>query len=661
MIDRQNILKLPLTTNKIKLFVDKKEFFDKYSIVSYYSFDAEYKNLAYEQLADTPCLSVTGIRARWPEMQYPGIKFFVLVSADKVADVKASLKRYAKIRSQIDTLEDYYEKLQTRILTSLAINSLGKAKRGKMMYNDGSLLLCDDKNFFVKESRKELVCLKIEVNEYLNLTAKTTTFSNPRTWADVNRHYNCVFQTGKDFDGPLWSGLSVKPVVANKIDRKTTKLEDLFIKKKRFSDKHNIVPYWPYSADDYTHGRLFAICQVVQLVNDVFNPILDLDFEDSKVILYDEYKTKDDTMAFILEYLEGRKIYIEDSFSTKASKEFVKRIKSRFQDLMNNSLVFPRHQEADCLLLKLCEPQDEQQPETYYTKSLYRMANTGVPMQHVIFHGNEREDAFPTSQARRILLELLVKDCLVKRTMPKQMASLMNGWDFLRYKINQGNILGASMKLVDDIHIIIQDTGFAGGMPDKDFDDFAKERLHFDQSEKICGARDYMALIKNGNVFLIIDTEEIPILNVNAIDEGYDKVVNENETLSLFKRVKDAHRYLHGYIGFYLWRTEGLDGTPDGSYSYISGFNRDNIKFFQSSKMDKMPRAKRIFVLHKEKPEEVDSQIKEICGMLKFGLGRWNELMTYPFPFKFLQEYLDDACETTYSKHWKEITSNKNL
>lgn len=160
MIDRQYILKWPLTTNKIKLFVDKKEFFDKYSIVSYYSFDAEYKNLAYEQLADTPCLSVTGIRARWPEMQYSGIKFFVLVSADKVADVKASLNGYDKIRSQIDTLEDYDEKLQTRILTSLAINSLGKAKRGKMMYNDGSLLLCDDKNFLVKESRKELVCLK---------------------------------------------------------------------------------------------------------------------------------------------------------------------------------------------------------------------------------------------------------------------------------------------------------------------------------------------------------------------------------------------------------------------------------------------------------------------------------------------------------------------
>ena len=38
-----------------------------------------------------------------------------------------------------------------------------------------------------------------------------------------------------------------------------------------------------------------------------------------------------------------------------------------------------------------------------------------------------------------------------------------------------------------------------------------------------------------------------------------------------------------------------------------------------------------------------------------------NEMMTYPFPFKFLQEYLDDACEVTFSKHWNEITSNLQL
>ena len=77
--------------------------------------------------------------------------------------------------------------------------------------------------------------------------------------------------------------------------------------------------------------------------------------------------------------------------------------------------------------------------------------------------------------------------------------------------------------------------------------------------------------------------------------------------------------------------------------------------------MDKMPRARRIFILYKEQPETVESEIMEIAAMLKFGFGRWNELMTYPFPFKFLQEYLDDACEIVFSKHWKDITYSGDL
>lgn len=153
----------------------------------------------------------------------------------------------------------------------------------------------------------------------------------------------------------------------------------------------------------------------------------------------------------------------------------------------------------------------------------------------------------------------------------------------------------------------------------------------------------------------------IPILDVNLIDEAYSKVANNGETVAMFKRKKVAHKYLRGYIGFHLWKTDGIDGNPEGSYSYISGTNSESMKITPKTKMDKMPRARRIFILHKENPELIDQQILEICKMLKFGFGRWNELMTYPFPFKFLQEYLDDAAETAYSLHWKDITLRKDL
>ena len=72
--------------------------------------------------------------------------------------------------------------------------------------------------------------------------------------------------------------------------------------------------------------------------------------------------------------------------------------------------------------------------------------------------------------------------------------------------------------------------------------------------------------------------------------------------------------------------------------------------------MDRMPRVRRIFVLHVENEGVVDDDIREIVDMLKLGFGRWNEMMTYPFPFKFLKEYLDDVSEMAFSKHWDEVT-----
>lgn len=82
-IDEQYIKSLPLTTNKINVTFDKDAFFSKYSIVSYSGTNKESRNLAYEQLADVPCVSVTGIRARWTGSFLPSISSFLLLRARK--------------------------------------------------------------------------------------------------------------------------------------------------------------------------------------------------------------------------------------------------------------------------------------------------------------------------------------------------------------------------------------------------------------------------------------------------------------------------------------------------------------------------------------------------------------------------------------------------
>ena len=661
VLDDNYIKSLPITTNRIEVSWDKDKFFEKYSIVSYYSTDPERKNLAYEQLGDVPFISVTGIKDRWGNQHFPSVLFFILTVKGKEQEVLNSLRAYNDVKAWSYTLEKYEDKVQQRIIASLAINSLGKKKNSNMMYNDGSLLVCDDKNFGARKSRKELVCLKIEVNEYMILTARTTSFSNPYNEKDLLKHRTCTFQVAKDFDGDYWSGQAVKPIIIKSVKSGEYDLKKLFIQKKNFKDNKNLVPYWPYNVDDYSHGKLYVIWQIVESVNEVFKGTVEVNFRDSQVIHYDECKTKDGILNLIQEYLAGRSISFEDPFQTSGSKSVITNFKNEAQEIMSGHLVFSKRPTPNDIIIKLCEPKEENSEATLYSQSMVRMLNNGNALQHITYYGDKKLDLLDTSSVRRILIELIVKDSLAKRVMPKPLADMLDGWNAIRYKINQGNVHGASMKISNQGTIEIEQYGLSQDNQGEDFENFIFQNLKYSDYDKIRGARDYMALVKDGNVYFIVDTDEIPILDVNLIDEAYNQVANKDETVAMFKRKKVAHDYLRGYIGFHLWKTEGIDGEPNSSYSYISGTNSESMKITPKTKMDKMPRARRIFILHKENAELIEQHIFEICDMLKFGFGRWNELMTYPFPFKFLQEYLDDAAETAYSLHWKDITYKKDL
>lgn len=333
--------------------------------------------------------------------------------------------------------------------------------------------------------------------------------------------------------------------------------------------------------------------------------------------------------------------------------------KTEVKSLMGDCIFFSKKPSSNDMVIKLCEPKEQAADWTHYTQSLYRLAHSCNALQHITVQENKKNDITKAS-ARRILIELLVKDSLINRTMPEQLAVLMSGWTFYRYKINQNLVHGASLAVDTDGHISIKEYGLSQNNLGENFEQFVQEHLKFNDYDKIRGGRDYMALEKNGNVYLIIDTDEIPILDVDLIDEGYDQVINKGVTVAMFKRKKNVHEYLRGYIGFHLWKSDGLNGEQDAAYSYIAGNNSD-LKITRYNKMDKMPRARRIFVLNENNHDAVSSDINEMAAMLKFGFGRWNELMTYPFPFKFLQEYLDDACETVFSKHWRDITYKGDL
>ncbi len=665
-ITADEIKQLPVTTNRLMVTWNREAFFDKYSIVSYkmVTKDKARKNLSYEQLSDTPSLSVVGIYAKYEVFgSYPYTRFFVLVNKGEEDKVLSSLGGYPYVASKLDNLENYDVKLQERIVVSLALNSLGKKGNKGVMYNNGMLLVCDDNNFGCSSSRQELVCLKLEVNKYMNLLAKTVTFSHPKNYKDLNAHNNCVFKVGKEMDSMLWIGQSLKPVILKKAIESGLDLNDFYIQRKRFDATHNIVPYWPIDTKKYNHGKLFVICQMKELINEQFDGMVHLDFADYEVLDYQEGHPEKEMLSLLSQYFSGKTILFEDKFDTKSSKEHVSSLQKEMSAVIEDGLKFTKTPSKANMVIRLCEPKNEDIHGMSYSQSLDRMARSTMAIQHVIHTGNPKEDKVASCMATRILMELLVKDSIVAEKMPPVFGELLTGWTFYNYKIDREDsqtILGASMNVDDNSQIHFTQYGFDSGLG-VNYDTFVSNTIGFHSPVKLRGSHDYKVMSKDGNVYLILDTDEIPILDVNLIDEAYGKIIGGNDdnfkTLSLFKRKKDGinHMYLRGCMGFHIWKADGLEGEDNEAYSYISGYNSDNLKLMPSTSIDKIPRVRRVFILKKNHPERVWDDMQQLKSMLLVGLGRWKEQMTYPFPFKFLNEYLDTSSEIAFSKHWSEM------
>ena len=659
-IDKNEIEKRPLTTNKLDVVWDKEAFFEKYSVISYYSRST--RNIAYEQIASAPKVSVAGFFARWSNGEKSNQRFFVLTLRKKVNDVINELRKHEDLLVHSDTLEDYDEILQKRIVASLAVNALASSKNNAI-YSNGALFLCDDQNFLVPKSRQELVCLKITVDNYLHLVAQTSSFVHPRTANELKKNCSSIFHLSKVKDGNWWTGLSVLPITIKNINIDEADLDEFFIQGKRFSSTHNLVNYWPYDKSKFNHGRLFALKQVVDSVNELFKDLLQLSFHQIKDFEYEEYRSTKDATSLLKNYMNGRSIYIEDPFKTEDSQQLIEQIKNNIQGekLNVDGVSFTNKQTADCMILRLCEEKEEETTNSNYLKQERRaLSDFNYAVQHITLPFN-KEVKCSIAETRRDLLELLVKDCNKKGIMPSELVPATLGWEFIRYKLNHNFIKGASLSIESDGKMNYKSIGFKGDILMFMYDEFIKDWLMYNRPERLNGPHDYMVLKKDGNIYLIIDTDEIPILDAERINEAYRMIdAGEKKSQTFMKNKDEAPIYLRGYIGLNMWKSEDLEGNPAGAYSYISGFFWGLLNLSQGS-MDKVPRVRRIFPLYQEHTELQEQHIDEIKELLKAGFGRWNELMTYPYPFKFLKEYLDDQSEISYGCHWDEITKNKEL
>ena len=677
----------PLLTSKLVIDVDSESFFQQFGILSFQLSDTKAK-FPYATLAGLPIQAVAGMYDQYTNNQNRfTTRYFILVKRADLREVRDFLGQQHVQGITADRMNPWNDRIRQRVLATLAMHTLGRVKRDiAWMYHEGSLLLFDEINFDFDLEKKGLVCLKMEIDRFLTLVARTQTYSHPESVEELKKCAGAVFQLSSVVDGECWSGKSLKPISLPPNLQEGLELEKYFIKKKLDEESKNQVPYWPYDPEKYVHGKMYVMRETVQQVNALFEGMIHLRFNEVTDYEYDEYASEKQMKNYLKSYLAGRTIRINDPFGTARSSFLIEDLirKCHHEELLGDDIQFTINEGDAPLVISLCESLKLKKVEqSYYRKlqerevpeiiqhMIVEFPNGRVPKQKEQAPADcEPEETDPTkkrkkaqkkniSKERRILLELMVKECIRNRHLPAEMVEAAPGWTFWEYQIIDSKMIGSWMRIQGDGRLEFGPYYTSTHDPMLYFNEFALVELHYKGNTNLFpGSQDYKVLMKDGNVYLILTTAEVPILDGDLINEEYERIEAADDTLSAFKRVEKVHRYFRGYIGFHFWEVEPFDKVLR-SFAYISGYVKTKLQLSIRNNLDRLPHMRLLLLLSAERPDLVDEQLAEIKDLLKYGLGRWNEMMTYPYPFKLLAEYLDDQTERTYGFHWDQISDQR--
>lgn len=515
---------IKLRTNSLNIAIDKDAFWDKYAIVTYNL--AQEKNLSYERFLGVPYLSVFGCKDYWDGRF--GTKFFVLTKRGQEKKVLECLLQQENVRAHVDDLEGYGENQVKWIITSLALNSLSaNFENSYTMFSNGILTVWNDDNFTIKirKSTKEpMVGLDISLNKYLNLTASTKSFCKVRDldivrkkWNDYKRLFKVNFTKNNTY---TITPFSIKHLEDCK------KEKDLYEEK---SKQRNVVPFWPFSTQRYQSGKMVVLWNIVKQLNKQFKGLLKVDFEKYPNLVLQESLTEDETLTFIENTLAGRTIFVEDSVGSERSNEYIKMMLNHLRKIYKYVTFVEDGNEFDCKIKLLNNMNDDS-----YVKG-DELVKQEFVTQHLLYdkitvedHENKEnkvpkakknDDKDPTM--RRIMLELAIKLTTKVEKFDGIYAETARDWTFYKFKQVKGReIIGGKLIVREDGSLNYED--YSGEVS---FNDFCKKQLRFKDTQYIDSRKEYYAVERNNNLYLIVRTEETPMMDVGKIDNCYEDIV----------------------------------------------------------------------------------------------------------------------------------------
>ena len=413
-----------------------------------------------------------------------------------------------------------------RLLTLSLTLSPESDTRPQMTFS-GKYYLSSPVNFGLSASRMQKVCMEIGIDGHGLLIPRTVVF------------------TAATKDEPAKRAQFIIEELPNRMSLITDGDRDNYIKsghvlyEKRNPFKKKTIPWLPFANGHVHEGKNHEAFWFVRRMNRVYGDFLKLEFkviDNYEIVSIDKKEITGNMARYISNMLTDERIVVTDMCNNMDSSSLQQRIFSCIRERYAG--IVSLTDEADGVMeIQIVKPLPAPEERKDFVDN-YVPATEGSIMQHISHAAAACSDSALVTVIDRLMVELAVKKSIItgRAIMPEGLA---DDWNFIIMQ-SEREKAGDSFLFRNRVGFLISD---ACGSMKFDSGEFINTWGPYQEvidRAKLIGLADTVFMMKHGgNVYMLVDTMEVPVLNQEKILIDDQKVRHDTDGDTFFTYLHD--------------------------------------------------------------------------------------------------------------------------
>lgn len=411
-------------------------------------------------------------------------------------------------------------------LLSLSLNLCSEYDTRPQMAFSGRYYLSSHENFGLSASPKRKVCMEISIDGNGLLIPRTVVFTAAKVDTPAKR-------TQFIFEEPNRMAL----VTDNDRDKYIKAGYTLYEKRNPFGKK--TIPWLPFANGHVHEGKNHEVFYFVRRMNKSYSGFLEMDFQiigNYEVVVIDKKEITNNMTRYVCDMLTDEKIAVTDMCGNLDSESLRKRIVNNIRERYSG-IVSLSERGAGVLEIQVVNPLPDAENREGFIDN-YVHATEGEVIQHISYSAVTKSDSALSTITDRLLLELAVKKSIITGQVSIPVG-IADGWRFITLQSVKEK-MGESYFFKNRVGLLTLNA--CGSIELKSYElvnNWGKYQEIIDRSKQFGLSDIAFLMIHNSNVYMLVDTMEVPVLNQKKILDDDKKIHHDTYGETFFIYLHD--------------------------------------------------------------------------------------------------------------------------